>query len=1246
MQEKAGWGRITALLLVAVLVGLATWFILSGFFLRRAQILQQNETAQMAGVVTEIELGSCLRGAANIAGAPESAMIVSGNLPVDDEKILTILETTRKNFRADIVCLMNASGTVVACTKYDGNKTLTGNNYSFRPYFTEAIKNKPFQYPALGVTTLERGIYSSVPVICAQKQAPCGVAVIKSSVNRIDELLSNFLGAAAMVSPDGVIFAAGRKDWLFKVIEKDKLSHAREHNQKSRQFASLQLDNLPQWQIGENSFRIYDEIMEKAGADLSLVDLDNAAWRIVTFKNNSSVIPYPMIAILSCFASLFVLTAGMLNFRMQKKEMLEKKSQARFKGLYENAISGVSVHRMIFTETGLPADFEFIEMNSAFETQTGFKRAEMQGKTARSLFAEQDVLPFINKYAEIIKTGNPVVFDRYFAPACRHFHISAYPMGQHEFASVIQDITAKVEAEKSLQESEKQLKIILDSQEVGVVIISADDHLILFINRKAAELLKVDKEKALGKACHDFFCPSLRGSCPITDAGQIIDSSEREIVNSDGKKIPVLKSAVKVRFNWKDCIVESFVDISKLKEAEDEMLMINQQLEQATIWAQEMVVQSEMASVAKSEFLANMSHEIRTPMNGIVGMTSLLLETRLNDEQARYAQTIQNCSNALLALINDILDFSKIEAGKLEIEEIDFDLVATVEDVAELLAIKAHDKNVSLSYRIDNGINRWLRGDPGRLRQILLNLIGNAVKFTSDGEINIMVSLIRKIQNTSVVKFSIKDTGVGIPQEKIGLLFKVFQQIDSSTTRKYGGTGLGLAISKRLANLLGGEIGVESNYGKGSTFWFTALMNDAEEPVARPVFHSLNDSGFYAMAFSTSEFDKNALEERLRGWGVSVEGFDNEERLIRAIGNHKLKDVPLIVILDAHSTEKVSYLGRKIKTEFDSGKIKLVATIALGKRGDKKLLEEIGFDAFLTRPIKESHLYKCLAALCGNKNSVSEPQEMITRHTLNEGSVKDCTAMVVDDNPTNLEIASLMLRKAGVKCDCFAVAKDALVALSEKFYDVIFMDLQMPDMDGLEATQLVRLGKVKNLNSQIKIVAMTARAMHGDRQTCLENGMDDYIAKPVSLESFMDVLKKWLPVQTNQTNNELPDEPVDMFLSTFDYKKLLKKMFGDSELVLDILQIFYNDLKQQLSVIDKQLEEKDFAALKKTGHRLAGAAANIFADELSQYGRDVENLDPAADISFNIEVVNSLKNSIGKFIEDADKIMARSRSNE
>jgi len=1242
VQDNKNLLKVTAVLVVAVITSVATWFFLFSFFLKRARIQQQNETIQLARAVGSVELGSSLRGAANIAAMPDSARIVRGLLPVDDEKVLTILDTTRQNFQADIVYLMNASGTVVACTRYEGDKTLTGNNYGFRPYFTEAMKNRSIQYPALGVTTLERGIYFSVPIICDKQMVPCGVMVIKGGLNRIDQLLSEYLGAAAMVSPNGVIFAANRKDWLYRVIEADHMADAREHNQKTRQFASLQFELLPQWKVGENTYRIYDEVLEKASANLSLIDLDNSSWRIVTFKNNSSVIPRNLILVSAICVGLFIFIAGLLYLRMQKKELQEKKSQARFKGLFENAISGVAVHRMIFTETGLPADYEYLEINSAFERQTGLTRVSLLGNTARSLFAEADVQFFINKYAEIVNTGKSANFERFFAPLGRYFNINAYYMGDKEFATVVQDITDRIEAEKSLRESEQQLKMILDSQDVGVVIISEADHKIQFLNRKAAELLKVKKADAIEKVCHNYLCPAMVGKCPITDLRQTIDSSEREIVTSEGIKIPVLKSAVKIRFDNKNCIIESFVDISKLKESEEELIQINDQLEQATIWAQEMVVQSEMASVAKSEFLANMSHEIRTPMNGIVGMTSLLLETRLTDEQARYAQTIQSCSNALLSLINDILDFSKIEAGKLEIEEIDFDLVATVEDVAELLSIKAHDKNISLNYRIDNDVNRWLRGDPGRLRQILMNLIGNAVKFTSEGSVNICVSLIRRSQNTSVLKFSIKDTGVGIPQDKIGMLFKVFQQVDSSTTRKFGGTGLGLAISKRLAHLLGGEIGVESNQGKGSTFWFTALLNETNQPLEQLQYKSFNTAGIHAMVFSTSEFDQSSLEQKLSRWGFSVDTFDNDERLIKAIKAMHKKSIPQIVIIDANSSVRACSIGKKIKQEEGLTEIKLIATVALGRRGDKKALEETGFDAFLTRPVKEAHLYKSLAALCDSKNIMPDPKEIITRHTLNEAGVKGCMVMVVDDNPTNQEIAALMLKKAGVQSDCFGSAVDAIQALEKKFYDVIFMDLQMPDMDGLEATQLIRQEKVKNLNSQIRIVAMTARAMHGDRQNCLDKGMDDYISKPVSLESFTSVLKKWLPVEIDHKDYELTDITTSETFSVFSHQELAKIMFGDQDMVNEIVKIFARDLIDQLPLIEKLLQQDDIVGLKKIGHRLGGAAANIFAADISHYGREVENLDPSAEKALISAVIDNLKNSISRFLEETHGIIGKS----
>ncbi len=372
------------------------------------------------------------------------------------------------------------------------------------------------------------------------------------------------------------------------------------------------------------------------------------------------------------------------------------------------------------------------------------------------------------------------------------------------------DIVERRQAEDRVFESEQRLKLVLNTVQTGVVIIDAQTHVISDVNQYAADLIGLPKERIIGNTCQQFICPALSGKCPFAETERKTDSSEQILIRADGELLPILKKVTPIRINQREYLLESFSDITEQVRAKEEILKAKNE--------------AEKANMAKSEFLANTSHEIRTPMNGIIGMAGLLLDTRLLPEQRDYAETIRSSADALMTIINDVLDFSKIEAGKLDLEILDFDIRIMVEEVSELLATRAFEKGLELACLVNHDVPSLLKGDPGRLRQVLMNLAGNAIKFTEKGQVIIQAALEREEDRSITVRFMITDTGIGIPGDKQHRLFQSFSQVDASTTRRYGGTGLGLVISKRIAEMMNGQIGVDSREGAGSTFWFTVVL--------------------------------------------------------------------------------------------------------------------------------------------------------------------------------------------------------------------------------------------------------------------------------------------------------------------------------------------------------------------------------------------------------------------------------------
>src|SRR5437899_1330288 len=552
--------------------------------------------------------------------------------------------------------------------------------------------------------------------------------------------------------------------------------------------------------------------------------------------------------------------------------------------------------------------------------------------------------------------------------------------------------------------------------------------------------------------------------------------------------------------------VAVYTDITGLKEAEAEMA-------EAVRAAREARTAAEEASRAKSAFLATMSHEIRTPMNGVIGMTGLLMDTELSAEQREYAETVRRSGEGLLAIINDILDFSKIEAGKLDFEQTDFELRVTVEDVHELLAERAHRQRLELAYLPHANLPAWVGGDPGRLRQVLTNLVGNAVKFTERGEVVVHGTLVEETDHDALIRFAITDTGIGIAPEDREWLFQSFSQADSSTTRRYGGTGLGLAISKRLVEMMGGAIGVESVPGTGSTFWFTARL--AKRP-ASPTATRVNLAELRrlrVLGVADNATNRTLLTAQLTAWGMHVDCVADASHALRRLRAAHRNARPYDLALLDHQMPEIDgmMLARAIKADPLLATVPLVLLTSVSYRGSAGDAEQAGFSAFLVKPIRQSQLYDCIATVMGMA-ARPEPARLITRESLREAQAQvRARVLVAEDNLVNQRVAVRMLEKLGCRVDVATNGLEAVEATGRILYHCIFMDCQMPEMDGYEATRVIRQREART-GARIPIVAMTANAMESDRERCLVAGMDDYVSKPVQPKELGMTLQKWIPL--------------------------------------------------------------------------------------------------------------------------------------
>jgi PAS domain S-box-containing protein len=888
----------------------------------------------------------------------------------------------------------------------------------------------------------------------------------------------------------------------------------------------------------------------------------------------------------------------------------------------------------------LTTEGRFTFVSPAWTTLLGYSDTQVIGKPFQPLIHPEDVPGCMGFLQKLIGTGQRqegVEYRIRHMDGTWHWHTSSAVPLMDETGSIIgiegtaRDITERKNAEDALRESEARMRAITDSAQDAILMMDPKGK-ISYWNPAAERMFGYMSSEAIGQDLHAFIVPphyekAYRAAFPTfeqTGKGAAVGKTlDLEAYRKGGEEIDVQLSLSSIRLNGGWHAVGVLRDITKRIRAEAKLRETNSRLEEETARANEMAVKAEMASAAKSEFLANMSHEIRTPMNGVIGMTGLLLDTELSDEQRRYAEIVRESSESLLGLLNDILDFSKIEAGKLEMETLDFDLRALLDDFAALLAIRAHEKKLEFICAADPDIPAYLCGDPGRLRQILTNLTGNAVKFTHQGEIAVRASLVSETDTEAVLRFSIKDTGIGIPAEKQALMFQKFTQADASTTRHYGGTGLGLAISKQLVERMGGEIGVVSEVGKGSEFSFTVRLGKQPER-DRDMTLPADISAVHILIVDDNATNREVLVTQLKAWGVRAEETPDGPAGLQALRLARDAGDPFrAAILDMQMPGMDgAELARTIKGDETLRETCLVLMTSLGQRGDAKRMEEIGFSAYLNKPARQSELFDCLTAVIAGAAATRQAPPIVTRHTVREMR-RGARILLAEDNITNQQVAVGILKKMGLRADAVANGTEALKALETLPYDLVLMDVQMPEMDGLEATRRIRRPQSAVRNHLIPIIAMTAHALQGDRERCLEAGMNDYITKPVDPRALAEALERWLPKRkaaaTDQAKGMRAGKASVYGLKTetlvFDKTGMMARMMDDEALARMVVEGFLEDIPHQIEALWSYLEAGDAPAAERQAHTIKGAAANVGGERLRALAFDLEKTGKAGDLA-------------------------------
>ena len=697
---------------------------------------------------------------------------------------------------------------------------------------------------------------------------------------------------------------------------------------------------------------------------------------------------------------------------------------------------------------------------------------------------------------------------------------------QHELLHAQADLEKRVEERtRELASAKGKLQAVMDAATQVSIIATDTVGLITVFNSGAAQMLGYTAEEMVGKQTTarlhleaeivargleltEQLGRSIEGFEVFVDFARRGNPEEREwtYVRKDGGRLTVTLVVTALRDS--EGQLTGFLGVSKdvttRKQAEEDLVKAKDAAEAATR--------------AKSGFLAVMSHEIRTPMNGVMGMTNLLLDTELSSKQRRFAQTIQTSADSLLTIINDILDFSKIEAGKLTFETLDFDLREAVEGTLELMAERAQSKRIELVGFVHPDVPMQLRGDVGRLRQVLTNLVGNAIKFTEKGEVVIRVRKEHETATDAVLRFEVKDSGIGISPEDQARLFQAFHQADGSTTRRYGGTGLGLAIARQLVELMHGQIHAESQPGQGSTFHFTVRLEKQLHPAAISPKHIFDASTVRVLIVDDNPTNREILCQQFEGWRMHhASAADSEEALRLLRKTNPASDAFDLVILDMEMPGMDGLaLARAIKSDAALGSIKLIMLTSLGNQLIGETLKATGIAACLIKPVKQSLLFDCIATtLAGQSAGVIRPvKPQLAEQSSVDRPSRNVRILVAEDNIINQQVALGQLEKLGYAADAVANGLESLEALQRIPYDIVFMDCMMPEMDGYEATAQIRLREQQRgvgfeSRRPVHVIAMTANAMQGDREKCLAAGMNDYVSKPVRTAELRRALEQW-----------------------------------------------------------------------------------------------------------------------------------------
>ncbi|MBD3232540.1 MAG: PAS domain S-box protein [candidate division Zixibacteria bacterium] len=902
-----------------------------------------------------------------------------------------------------------------------------------------------------------------------------------------------------------------------------------------------------------------------------------------------------------------------------------KESEERFRNVSNSANDAIIILRR---------DGTISFWNKAAEKIFGYSSSEASGKKVLNVLPTEsnyedykELLNEFNRNSDIKSDGKTIEL------AATRSNGDEFPIElsmssvklqkEWHIVGIIRDISERKKAEEELRATNELNQRILATAATAVFTVDTESR-ITSINEAFKSMTGYDEEDLIGKTCaylKDEDCDEVCHLFKIKSPKRIV-KAQRKIKAKDGRSLTILKNGDTLRDETGKVVggIESFVDVTDLIEAREsaekakrELEAINRQLEETIKHANQMAVAAEAANKAKSEFLANMSHEIRTPMNGIIGMTELALETELNEEQHDYLTTVKNSAESLLTIINDILDFSKVEAGLLELEEIEFSLRETVESTLDTLTLKAHEKGLELVNYIHPLVPDRITGDPTRLRQIMLNLIGNAIKFTDEGEIVFRVELESDPENGLCFHFSVSDTGIGIPDDRKQDIFKSFTQADGSTTRKFGGTGLGTTISKKLVELMGGEIWLESPNdpnrkigGPGTTFHFRIAFKC--DPGDRGLRSSSPPelTGLKTLVIDDNETNRKLLRTLLENWGLDAHTVDNGKDGLAQLKTAATTDRPFeLLLLDVLMPSMDGFMVvERIRADKDLAHLRIIILTSAGKFDQAKNRKDLSVNSILMKPIKQSMLFDMIVNTVTEDHNQKEAKPELTKESSTPD--KSLNIILAEDNRINQKIAVHLLEKQQHSVTVVENGKEVLELLGTGKFDLILMDVQMPVMNGLEASKQIRTEE-KNTSYHIPIVAMTAHALKGDRERCLEAGMDEYLSKPIKAAELQRVIAKVMgSSELSESENNHDTERSDV--EVWNPNEALAQLDDDQELLKEMALLFIDDLPKLMGRIEEAVIDGDHDKLERLAHTLKGSVSHFSARQVHGLAQQLEEM--------------------------------------